>query len=116
MSLIQIGREKLDADTLVLSVKGDLDAFSVAEFRQATAQDTHISKLIIELGSTFIDSAGLHALVGAVRRVREEKGDAAVVCTNRVSEMLTIAGFDRVVMLSSSVEEARTALACSHVP
>ena len=111
MTLIRIDREQLDTDTLVLSVQGDLDAFSVGEFRQATARDRHSSKLIIELGSTFIDTAGLHALVGAVRRVREEKGNAAVVCTNRVSEMLTIAGFDRVVMLSSSVEEARTALA-----
>ena len=111
MSLIQIDRDQLDADTLVLSVKGALDAFSVGGFRQATAPDRHSSKLIIELTSTFIDSAGLNALIGVARRVREEKGDAAVVCTNRVSEILTVAGLDRVVRLSNSVEEARTVLA-----
>jgi anti-anti-sigma factor len=111
MSLIQIDHEQLDWDTLVLSVRGDLDAFSVGEFRQATAQHHDSSRLIIDLDSNFIDSAGLHALVAAVRRVREDKGDAIVVCTKHVSEMLRVVGFDRVVTMTSSVEEARSALA-----
>jgi anti-anti-sigma factor len=106
----QIDKEQLDSHTMVLSVKGDLDAFSVPEFRQATAQQRESVRLIIELGSTFIDSAGLNALLGVVRRVREHRGDAAVVCTPRLSGVLTLAGLDRVVTLSSSVQEARTAL------
>jgi anti-anti-sigma factor len=112
MSLIQIDHQQLDRDTVVLNVKGDLDAFSVGEFRQAAVQRNDSSRLIIDLDSTFIDSAGLHALVGTVTRTREDKGDAVVVCTKRVAEMLKIAGLDRVVTLSGSVEEARTALAC----
>ena len=107
---MQIDSQKLDRDTVVLNVKGDLDAFSVSAFRQAAARHRESPRLIIELRSGFIDSAGLNALVGTVRRIHEQNGGAAVVCTARVSELLTIAGFDRMVRLNRTVEEARIAL------
>jgi anti-anti-sigma regulatory factor len=81
---------------VVLSVKGDLDALSVSEFRQATAQHRESPRLIIEFGSTYIGSAGLSPLVEIVRRTPQQKEDAAFVCTPRISELLTGAGFDRV--------------------
>lgn len=107
---MRIYRQQLDCTTEVLSIRGDLDAFTVSEFRQATAELPGSLRLIIELGATFIDSAGLNALLGAVRRVREREGDAAVVCSPRVLRFLKIAGFDRVVMVRPTVDEARTAL------
>jgi anti-sigma B factor antagonist len=92
-------------------VKGYLDAFSVTEFRQAAAENNAVPKLIINLDTTFLDSAGLNALVGAVRQVRDHRGDAAVVCTHpRITGVLNLTGFDRLVTLSNTVDEARSAL------
>jgi anti-anti-sigma factor len=111
MTLLDIDRKHLDDNTVVLEVKGYLDAFSVGEFRQATAENKAAPKLIINLATTFLDSAGLNALVGAVRQVRDCRGEAAIVCTHpSVSHVLYTAGFDRVVTLSHTVDEARSAL------
>ncbi len=54
------------------------------------------SPWLIELGSRFIGSAGLSPLVEIVRRIPEQKEDADVVSTPRISELLTGAGSDRV--------------------
>jgi anti-anti-sigma factor len=111
MALLDIVRTHLDDNTVVLEVKGYLDAFSVTEFRQAAAENKTAPKLIINLGTTFVDSAGLNALVGAVRQVRDCRGEAAIVCTHpSVSHVLYNAGFDRVVTLSHTLDEARSAL------
>ena len=80
MALLGIDRTDLDDSTVLLGVKGYLDAFSVTEFRQAAADYKLVPKLIIKLDTTFLDSAGLSALVGAVRQVRDHRGEAAVVC------------------------------------
>jgi anti-anti-sigma factor len=111
MALLGIDRTDLDDSTVLLGVKGYLDAFSVTEFRQAAADNKTAPKLIIKLDTTFLDSAGLNALVGAVRQVRDHRGEAAVVCTHpRIAQVLHSTGFDRVATLSKTVDQARIAL------
>jgi anti-sigma B factor antagonist len=111
MAVLDIDRRDLDGRTVVLEVKGYLDAFSVTEFRQAAAENRTVPKLIIDLDTTFLDSAGLNALVGAVRQVRDHRGEAAVVCTHpTIARVLHTTGFDRVATVSTSVDEARSAL------
>jgi anti-anti-sigma factor len=111
MAGVDIDRRHLDNDTVLLDVKGYLDAFSVTEFRQAAAENRAVPKLIINLDTTFLDYAGVHALVGAVRQVHDQRGEAAVVCDHpRVTRVLRTAGFDRVVTLSRTVDEAQSAL------
>jgi anti-anti-sigma factor len=111
MTVLDIDRRHLDDNTVVLDVKGYLDAFSVTEFRQAAAENKSVPRLIINLSTTFLDSAGLNALVGAVRQVRDHHGDAAVVCTHpSMTRVLYSTGFDRVVAVSSTIDEARSAL------
>jgi anti-sigma B factor antagonist len=111
MAALDIDTRHLDDSTVVLDVKGDLDAFSVTQFRHAAAENNAVPRLIINLGATFLDSAGLNALVGAVRQVRDHRGDAAVVCAHpRIAGILHTTGFDRVVTLSNTIEEARSAL------
>jgi anti-sigma B factor antagonist len=115
MALLDIDGTDLDDRTVVLGVKGYLDAFSVTAFRQAAADYKLVPKLIIKLDTTFLDSAGLHALVGAVRQVRDQGGEAAVVCTHpRIAHVLRATGFDRVVTLSQTVDQARAALDLHH--
>ena len=111
MAILDIVRQHLDDNTVVLEVKGYLDAFSVTEFRQAAAENKAVPKVIINLGTTFVDSAGLNALVGAVRQVRDCRREAAIVCTHPgTAQVLYTAGFDRVATLSHTVDEARSAL------
>lgn len=100
----------LDRSTVVLHISGDLDAFTVAEFRRAAAQNQAVRRLIIDLGTSFIDSAGLHALVGAVTQVRQRGGEAAIATNRRGTlQFLTQTGFDRIATLSATVEEAISA-------
>lgn len=58
-------------------------------------------------GVPFVDSAGLGALVGGVRRIREAGGRVALFGPRRnVGRLIRIAGFDRVAPLLDSFEEA----------
>ncbi len=111
MATLDIEWQCLDASTGVLFVKGYLDAFSVTEFRQVAAEQRSVPKVIINLATTFLDSAGLNALIGAVRQVRERRGEAAIVSSHPgTTRVLFSSGIDRVVALHGHVEEARSAL------
>jgi anti-anti-sigma factor len=111
MAVLDIERQCLDDSTVVLSVKGYLDAFSVTEFRQVAAEHRSVPKVIIKLATTFLDSAGLNALIGAVRQVREHRGEAAIVSSHPgTTRVLFSTGIDRIVAFYPTLEEARSAL------
>ncbi len=91
---------------------GDLDAFTVSQFRRALADLATSSTLVIDMSEVpFVDSAGLGALIGGIRRVRELGGDVAVT-SNRptMTRLLHTTGFDRIVIVAETVEEAAAAL------
>ncbi|MST34321.1 anti-sigma factor antagonist [Acidimicrobiaceae bacterium USS-CC1] len=91
---------------------GELDAFTVSQFRQALAEMASSKRLLIDMsGVPFVDSAGLGALIGGIRRARELGGDVAVSC-NRPSlvRLLRTTGFDRIVTVTETVDEAIAAL------
>jgi anti-sigma B factor antagonist len=111
MAVLDIEPQCVDDNTVVLSVKGYLDAFSVTEFRQVAAEHRSVPKVIVNLATTFLDSAGLNALIGAVRQVREHRGEAAIVSSHPgTTRVLFSSGIDRVVALYPTLEEARSAL------
>jgi len=90
---------------------GELDAFTVSQFRQALAEIASQPRLIIDMsGVPFVDSAGLGALIGGIRRARELGGDVVVVC-NRPSLVRTLrtTGFDRIVTLTDNIDDAKAA-------
>ena len=59
-----------------------------------------------------MDSAGLGALIGGIRRAREAGGDVAVACSRpTLTRLLHTTGFDRIVPVTETVEAAATALA-----
>jgi anti-sigma B factor antagonist len=107
--VIQI--EQAGAYTICRPV-GEFDASSVARFRQALAAITSAPQLVIDLaGVPFVDSAGLGALIGAIRRVRELGGDVAVACSRpSLTRILHTTGLDRIVTVAASVDEAAVAL------
>ncbi len=91
---------------------GELDAYTVPEFREALGSVTDVSRLLIDLSDVpFMDSAGLGALIGGIRRTREAGGEVAVACSRpSLTRLLHTTGFDRIVPVAESVDEAATAL------
>lgn len=91
---------------------GELDAYTVGEFREALGGVTDVTALLIDLSDVpFMDSAGLGALIGGIRRTREGGGEVAVACSRQsLTRLLHTTGFDRIVPVAESVEEAAAAL------
>jgi anti-sigma B factor antagonist len=96
----------------VLRPTGELDAFTVASFRQVLSELAPSSSVVMDLTSvTFLDSAGLGALVGGIRRVREDEGTVAVASgRSSTDRVLRTAGIDRIVPLTDTLDEAIKAL------
>jgi anti-sigma B factor antagonist len=91
---------------------GELDAYTVGQFRDALAELSTASRLLIDLSDVpFMDSSGLGALIGGIRRAREADGDVAVACSRpTLTRLLHTTGFDRIVAVTDTVEAAESAL------
>lgn len=102
----------VDGDFLVCRPMGAIDAFSVTTFREAVAAVPQGASLVVDLsGVSFLDSAGLGALIGAIRRLRQLGGEVAVASPRPlIARVLRTTGFDRIVPVCETVEEAAEAL------
>ena len=91
---------------------GELDAYTVSQFREALGGLASKKYLLIDLSAVpFMDSAGLGALIGGIRRAREAGGDVAVACSRpTLTRLLHTTGFDRIVSVTETVDEAAAAL------
>jgi anti-sigma B factor antagonist len=105
-------QQETTRDAVVCRPVGELDSFSVSQLRQALAEAASSRKLVIDLsGVTFVDSAGLGALIGGIRRTRELGGQVAVACGRPVLiRLLQTTGFDRIVTVARTVGQASAAL------
>ena len=90
---------------------GELDAYTVGTFREVLSS-VSATLLLIDLSEVpFMDSAGLGALIGGIRRAREAGGDVAVACSRpTLTRLLHTTGFDRIVPVTETVDEAAKAL------
>jgi anti-sigma B factor antagonist len=97
---------------IVCRACGELDAFTVGQFRDTLARLSTSRRLVIDLsGVPFVDSAGLGALVGGIRRVRDHGGDVVLACNRpTLVRLLNMTGVDRIVTVAAAVEEAVSAL------
>ena len=97
-------------DVVILHQTGDLDAYTAPELRShlhgATEGDARL--VVVDLSAvTFIDSAGLGALVGAHRRMREGGGRLRIVRPPPlVARAFELTGLDGVLELCDAPEEA----------
>ena len=111
-----MAQQKIDIDITeadgyrVVRPEGDLDVYTVGSLRDAIgtiieSDDPHI---VVDLDNVpFMDSSGLGALMGGVRRVREAGGDLAIACTREQHlKLFTITGFGEGVSIAPTVEEA----------
>ena len=102
-------------DYIVCRPMGELDAYTVGQFRESLAELAGTARLLIDLSEVpFMDSAGLGALIGGIRRAREAGGDVAVACSRpTLTRLLHTTGFDRIVPVTETVEAAASALAAA---
>lgn len=110
-SLLEITVEDTGQYTLCRPV-GELDAYTVGAFREALAELASSPRLLIDLSDVpFMDSSGLGALIGGIRRAREADGEVTVACSRpTLTRLLHTTGFDRIVAVADTVEAAEAAL------
>ena len=99
-------------DHVELRPEGELDAYSVAQFRETFDELSGEMRLIVDLSAVqFMDSAGLGALIGGIRKVRENDGRITVLSSvASITRLLHTTGFDRIVPVEEQRGEAISAL------
>lgn len=109
--MLEIQVEDADGYTVCRPV-GELDAYTVSSFRDALGRLASSPKLLIDMSDVpFVDSAGLGALIGGIRRTREAGGEVAVCCNRpTLVRLLHTTGFDRIVTVAETIEDAAAAL------
>lgn len=115
-----MAQQKIDIDVTdeggykVLKPEGDLDVYTVGSLRDSLGSivEEDSPKVVVDLDSVpFMDSSGLGALMGGVRRLREAGGDLAIACTREQHlKLFTITGFGEGVSIAPTVEEAAKGL------
>jgi anti-sigma B factor antagonist len=108
----EITDRKVDDDTHVVAVTGEIDLFTAPEFKQRMSEliDAGRSRLVVDLSeTTFIDSSSLGVLIGAHRRLKLRGGALLVVCASEpIAKTFKITGLDGVFTLADSVDAALT--------
>jgi anti-sigma B factor antagonist len=106
-----------EGDDAVISVAGELDSFTACRLREGISDVLGRPATIIDIrGVPFVDSAGLGALIGGVRRLREAGGHVVLCCTHAgVRRLLLMTGLDRIVAITESLAEARGVIADASV-
>jgi anti-sigma B factor antagonist len=103
-----------ESDHYVLTPSGDLDVYTVGTLRDTVAQllEDKVIRLVVDLDDVpFMDSSGLGALMGGVRRSREAGGDLAIACTREQHlKLFDITGFGEGVTIAPTVQEAAKGL------
>lgn len=109
--MLEIEVEETDGYTLCRPV-GELDAYTVTTFRESLGELANRPQVVIDLSDVpFMDSAGLGALIGGIRRARENGGEVAVACSRpTLTRLLHTTGFDRIVPVTETVDDAVAAL------
>jgi anti-sigma B factor antagonist len=105
-------------DHVVCRPEGELEAHNVDEMRRALSGVVGARVVILDLTDiTFIDSAGLGCLIGAIRRVREADGEVAVASPRpTLTRLLRTTGFDRIVPVEETVDAALSAATERRIP
>lgn len=101
---------------VIAAVTGDIDVSTVSGLRETLFELADTGQtLIVDLNKvTFIDSAGLGALVGAYRQAAARGGGLHAVCSGpQPRRLLWLTGVDRRIPLSATVDDALKSLDAS---
>jgi anti-sigma B factor antagonist len=94
----------------VLRVAGEVDVYTAPQLREqirdlAAKGTVHLIADLSQVG--FIDSSGLGALIGGLRRVREDDGSLVLVTSApRTRRLLQVTGLTKVFAIYDTVDDA----------
>lgn len=102
-------------DYAMLLVAGEVDAYTSGYFRETMLGviENGLNTLIIDMCNVeYIDSSGLGALVGGLRRISENNGSIYIIsCSDQVRKVFEITGLERVFKIFNNSEDAIKAIA-----
>jgi len=101
------------ADCAVLRVGGEVDVYTAPQLRERVTSlvANGVRRIVADLRDVdFLDSTGLGALVGSLKRVREKDGSLTLVSdTGRILQVFRITGLVRAFEIHASVPAAISA-------
>ena len=97
-------------DCAVLRVGGEVDVYTAPRLRERAVKllGDGVRHVVVDLREVdFLDSTGLGALVGILKRLREQDGSLKLVAgPERIMQVFRLTGLVRVFALHASVPEA----------
>jgi len=97
-------------DRAVLQITGEVDVYTAPQVRDRVIRllADGVRHVIADLREvSFLDSTGLGALVGSLKRLREQDGSLELVVPDgRIMTIFRVTGLDRVFALHSSFPDA----------
>ena len=104
---------RVDPDTHVVVVVGEVDLFTAPEFKERVMAPiaADVGRVVVDLtGATFIDSSSLGVLIGAHRRLRGRGGRMLVACDHQaILKTFRVTGLDGVFTIAPTVDDALAA-------
>jgi anti-sigma B factor antagonist len=104
---------RLDGETHVVEVFGEVDLFTAPEFKERVMAPiaADVERVVVDLaGATFIDSSSLGVLIGAHRRLRGRGGRLLIACDHAaILKTFRVTGLDGVFTVAPTVDEALAA-------
>jgi anti-sigma B factor antagonist len=79
---VDLDSERLGADIAVLRIAGEVDLYNAPQLKEEMLAliDGGVRHLIVDLSQTqLLDSTGLGALIGGLKRLRERDGDLCLM-------------------------------------
>ena len=97
----------------VVHVSGVVDSSTVWKLRQVIAELPPVSQVVLDISKlSFVDSSGLGAVIGGVRRVRELGGDMRLAGpTPSIRRVLGVTGLDRIAEVHPDLASALSGFA-----
>jgi len=112
--LFQLESTALGGDCAILRVTGEVDVYTAPQLRESVIRlvADGVQHVIVDLRDVeFMDSTGLGALVGSLKRLRVAGGSLRLVTgPGRILTLFRITGLVNAFTLHSSVPEAITAV------
>jgi anti-sigma B factor antagonist len=99
-----------ESNSTIINVTGSVDALTASELSRVLTNEINEghANLVVDLtGVEFMSSAGLRALLGAVKETRSSGGDLRIISTNPgIDKVLKMSGFHNIAKVFPSQAEA----------
>ena len=99
-----------ESNSTIINVTGSVDALTASELSRVLTNEIsegHANLVVDLTGVEFMSSAGLRALLGAVKEARSSGGDLRIISTNPgINKVLKMSGFNNIAKVFPSQAEA----------